>query len=95
MQEMKTITLVEPQQTPEVYANHVTPSISSFDVTLHFGSVIEVVGTEAKIARRVSIVMSPEIAKLLGMQLTMGLAAYEKNVRPIHVPAKLARRPPA
>src|SRR5579863_8587035 len=77
------VEFVDASQVPEVYANHVVPAITSFDVTLHFGSILGIAGGQAKVARRVSIVLTPEVAKLLNMQLSMGLASYEKNVRPI------------
>jgi hypothetical protein len=91
--EVKTISAVEPPQAPEVYANNVVPVITSFDITLHFGSILEIVGDEAKVARRVSIVLTPEVAKMLTMQLSFGLAGYEKNVRPIPSLAKMIPKP--
>lgn len=82
---VKSLSVVEPPPAPEVYANNVTPAITSFDVTLHFGSIVEIIGTEAKVARRVSVVLTPEVAKLMLLQLSLGLTHYEKNVRPIPI----------
>jgi|HubBroStandDraft_2_1064218.scaffolds.fasta_scaffold289455_1 hypothetical protein len=91
---IKTVTLVDAPSVPEVYANNVIPSINSFDVTLHFGSIIELVENEARVARRVSIVMTPEVAKLMLIQLSSGLAFYEKNVRPIPTPKLIPQQKP-
>jgi hypothetical protein len=76
---------VDAPNVPEVYANNVIPAITSFDVTLHFGSIVNIENGVAKVARRVSIVLTPEIAKLLHLQLDMGLKNYEQNVRQIHL----------
>jgi hypothetical protein len=82
---VKSINVVEPPPVPELYANNVTPAITSYEVTLHFGTIVEIVNNEAKVARRVSVVLTPEVAKLLVLQLSMGLVHYEKNVRPIPI----------
>lgn len=80
---VRSVRVVEPPPVPEIYANNVTPVVTSFDVTLHFGTIIEVANNEAKVARRVSIVLTPEVAKLMILQLSAGLTHYEKSVRPI------------
>jgi hypothetical protein len=90
---VKSITVVEPPPVPEVYANNVTPAITTFDVTLHFGTIVEVTNNEAKVARRVSVVLTPEVAKLLLVHLSMGLTHYEKNVRPISLQQLLSQQP--
>ena len=78
---------------PEIYANHVVPAVTSFEVTLHFGSILEISQGIAKVARRVSVVLTPEVAKILNFQLATGLAQYEKSVRPIPMNMKIAPPP--
>jgi len=90
---------VEPPPFFEVYANQAQPAITTFDVTINFGTFVEVEGGIAKVAKRASILMAPEVAKLLVLQLASGLAQFEQNVRPIPlhgqlVPPSLTQPPP-
>jgi hypothetical protein len=65
MTRVKTVEFVEAPQVPEIFANHVMPAITSFDVTLHFGTLVEIVDGKAKVAKRLSVVLTPEVAKVL------------------------------
>ena len=89
---VKNVRMVDAPPVPEVYANHVIPQITSYEVTLHFGTILEISSNEAKVARRVSIVLTPEVAKLLVLQLSIGLANYEKSVRPISTQGQVVQQ---
>jgi preprotein translocase subunit SecB len=90
---VKGVEFVEPSQVPELYANNVVPAITNIDVTLHFGTLMEIKDGRAKVARRISIILTPEVAKMLNIQLSLGLANYEKNVRQIPTLGKVLESP--
>ena len=83
------IEFVPVPEVPELYANNVVPSITNIDITLHFGTLVEIKDGRAKVARRLSVILTPEVAKMLNMQLSVGLATFEQNVREIKVQGKL------
>jgi hypothetical protein len=79
------VEIVGASPVPEVYANHVQPAITSFDVSIHFGSIMGFEKDTLQIVRRVTVVLSPEVAKMLMLHLKTGLERYEQSVRPIPV----------
>jgi hypothetical protein len=69
---------------PEVYANHIQVGANSIDFNLQFGTMMNILPAGiVQVARRVDVRISPEVAKMLHLQLTHAIAGYEKQVRSI------------
>lgn len=66
-----------------IYSNASATSISMFDFRVGFAEIM----TDGKAQPRVGIVMPPEHAALLTMNLMQQLVAFEDNFGPIRFPA--------
>ncbi len=87
------ITSIEAAEAPnvsEIYANNVGLAITPFEFTFHFGTVGEVRKNKqsAPVHRKVTVIVSPEIAKGMYLQLAQGIQGFEQAHRAILWPPK-------
>ena len=82
------VDLVGAHPYPEVYANHVALSMTLWDMSIHFGSVMGLNRETKKLQvhRKVSVVLSPEQAKALQMALVKVIEKYERSFGAVRFP---------
>lgn len=82
---------VEPLPVPEIYANHVLVVANNIDFGLQFGSIVAIKQPDTvQVAPKLIVTITPEVAKMLMVQLSGAIANYEKQVRPIPFDVRIA-----
>jgi hypothetical protein len=79
---------VGPLAYPEIYANHTQLSMTLWDISMHFGTVIGLnrETNTLQVNRKVSVIISPEQAKALQMALVGVIEKYERSFGKVRFP---------
>jgi hypothetical protein len=72
----------------EGYANHVGLSVSVWDITMDFGTIVGInpANRHLQVVRRIRLSVSPETARALELQLAEALQNYEAKFGKIRFP---------
>ncbi len=72
-----------------VYANNVQTEVSLFDIKVSFGEFIEADGNHVIFEDKVTIILSPQHAKVLAAALAQNIGHYENQFGIINIPKEV------
>lgn len=70
-----------------IYANNAVFEVSVFDVRITFGEASKADGESMDVEQRVSVVMSPQHAKVFAQILMSNIEGYERQIATIPLPS--------
>ncbi len=73
-----------------VYANNVQIEVNLFDIKVSFGELMEAREDQVTFEDKVTVIFSPQHAKVLAAALLQNIGNYEKQFGIINIPKELA-----